>query len=149
MKAGLLACAAAGLAFAFPVMGDAQVAGTVRSSGLAPPPPPYAAVASARSEGFEPINGPIRRRSVYVVRGVNHHAMRVRIMADARRGGVLSVTRPHDDLTPGARKLAAQPPTPPSEFAGKMPNALIAKPAESAPSPRPEKPVMVPIAPLE
>jgi hypothetical protein len=130
-------------------MAGAQVSGTVRPSGVGPPPPPYAAVASARSVGFEPINGPMRRGSVYIMRAVNHQGMWVRVIADARSGRILSVTRAHDDPAHGARKVAAQPRTLPSEFADKVPDALIAKPAESAPSPTPEKPVMVPIAPLE
>jgi hypothetical protein len=99
--------------------------------------------------GFEPINDPMRRGSAYIMRAVNHEGMRVRIVADARSGRILSVTRPHDDRAPSARKVAAQSLTRPSESAGKVPDAPIAKPPESAPSPTSEKPVMVPIAPLE
>jgi hypothetical protein len=149
MKAWLLACAAAGLSYAFPVMAGAQVSGTMRSARHGPAPPPYAAVASARSLGFEPINDPMRRGSVYIIRAVNPQGMRVRIIADGRSGRILSLTRPHDGPAPGARKVAVQPRTRASEFTDKVPDALIAKPAESAPSPTLEKPVMVPIAPLE
>jgi hypothetical protein len=100
MKAWLLACAAAGLSYAFPVMAGAQVSGTMRSARHGPAPPPYAAVASARSLGFEPINDPMRRGSVYIIRAVNPQGMRVRIIADGRSGRILSLTRPHDGPAP-------------------------------------------------
>jgi hypothetical protein len=141
MKARLLACAAAGLACAFPGLAGAQA-------------PPYAVVASARSVGFEVVSTPMRRGPVYIMLAVNRYGMRVSMTADARSGRILSVTRPYDDPASGARKVAAQPPRAHSgESAGQVtrpvPDAPLAKAAESAPSPSPAKPVMVPIAPLE
>jgi hypothetical protein len=64
MKARLLACAAAGLASAFPGVATAQA-------------PPYAVVASARSVGFEVISTPVRRGPVYIMLAVNRSGMRV------------------------------------------------------------------------
>jgi hypothetical protein len=131
MKARLLACAAAGLACAFPVAVFAQGSGAdaSRPYGAAPPPPyaagapPYAAavpalpareiVASARSAGFEPLHDPVRRGPVYVMRAVNRQGIRVRLMADARSGRILSISRPFAGPAVSAYESAPPPPPPP------------------------------------
>jgi hypothetical protein len=96
----------------------------------------------------------MRRGPIYIMLAVNRYGMRVNITADAGSGRILSVTRPHDDPAPGARKVTAHRPRDYSgESAGQVTRPAsdvpLAKAAESVLSPSPAKPVMVPIAPLE
>lgn len=152
MKSRLLPCAAAGLACTFPVWAGAQVSGgeAGRAYGaFVSGPPAYAGgprhplpldqiSAHVRAAGLQPLSRPRLRGTVYHVRAVNPAHAEMRVAIDARSG------RGHDySEAPSAEPLEnrAMPP-------GRIPDAP-AKKRESASSPAPAKPVMVPIAPLE
>jgi hypothetical protein len=127
MKSRLLACAAAGLACTFPGLAGAQVS-----------VPLDQITAHVRASGLQPLSRPMLRGVVYYVRAINPARAEMRVAIDARSG------RGHDySEAPSAEPLEnrAMPP-------GRIPDAP-AKKRESASSPAPAKPVMVPIAPLE
>jgi hypothetical protein len=122
--------------------------------------------AHVRAAGLQPLSRPRLRGTVYHVRAVNPAHAEMRVAIDARSSRVLSATRVaheppartasgpgpatqpyvigHDySEAPSAEPLEnrAMPP-------GRIPDAPAPK-RESASSPAPAKPVMVPIAPLE
>jgi hypothetical protein len=55
--------------------------------------PPAEIIASVRSAGFDPLNRPARRGSVYLVFARDRYLMDVQVKVDARSGRVLSATR--------------------------------------------------------
>jgi hypothetical protein len=123
--------------------------------------------ANVRAAGLQPLSRPMLRGAVYYVRAVNPPRAEMRVAIDARSGRVLSATRVAHE--PPARPASEPGPVPqpyasgrgyseapPADLPlenramppGRIPDAPAPK-RESAPSPGPAKPVMVPIAPLE
>jgi hypothetical protein len=178
MKSRLLACAAAALACTFPVGAGAQVsggdAGRTYGAFVSGPPAygggPHAVrldqiTANVRAAGLQPLSRPMLRGAVYYVRAINPAHAEMRVAIDARSGHVLSATRVAHE--PPARTASEHGPSPQPYVSGRgyseappveplenramperIPDAPAPKP-ESAPTPGPAKPVMVPIAPLE
>ena len=166
MKALFLTCALVGLTCLFAVGAGAQIYG-----GFANGPPAYGGgsrsamtpdqiTASMRAAGLEPLSRPILRGAVYHVRAVNRARAQMQVTVDARSGRVLSAARVTSEVHPPAAgeaglALRHEPAgSPPADLplegrtlpAGRPPDPPAAK---LAVSPGPEKPVMVPIAPLE
>jgi hypothetical protein len=124
MKSRLLACAAAGLACAFPVLAGAQVSGgnAGRTYGVfVSGPPAYTGgprhavaleqiTANVRAAGLQPLNRPMLRDAVYYVRAVNQAHAEMRVAIDARSGRVLSATRVAHE--PPARTASEPGPAP-------------------------------------
>jgi hypothetical protein len=54
--------------------------------------PPYEVVTIIRSAGLDPLGPPVRRGPRYVLRAVSGDDREVRVVVDARSGGILSVT---------------------------------------------------------
>jgi hypothetical protein len=125
MKARLLACAAVGLACAFPVAAGAQVSGADAPQPYgagAPPPSPHASgpyahgfagtvppeqiAANVRALGWQPLSRPVLRGPVYFMRAANRRNFELRVAIDARSGRIISATR-----------LAFDPPRPTSGYA--------------------------------
>ena len=105
MKARLLACAAAGLACAFPVAAGAQVSGGdpggpppayatgPYAHGFAGTMPPDQIAANVRAAGWQPLSRPVLRGPVYIMRALNRRNFELRVAIDARSGRIVSATR--------------------------------------------------------
>jgi hypothetical protein len=122
--------------------------------------------ANVRAAGLQPLSRPMLRGMVYYLRAANPAHAEMRVAIDARSGRVLSATRvapeppartaiesgPSPQPYVSGRGYSEAPPADPLENRAmpseRIPDVLATKP-DSAPSPAPAMPVMVPIAPLE
>lgn len=157
MKARLFACAAAGLACAFPVAAPAQVSGAdaARPYGAGPPPsyatgpnatgfagtvPPEQVLANVRAAGWQPLSRPVLRGPVYYMRVANRRNFELRVAVDARSGRIVSATRlAFDPPRPTGSGYAAGPaPAPAPRY---EPYVRGAGYSEEAPVPRGDVPI--------
>jgi hypothetical protein len=117
VKAQLLACAAFGLACAFPAVAGAQAPyaagpppaaypGGPYANGYAAAVPPEQVIASVRAAGFAPLSRPVLRGAVYYMRASRRN-VEVRVAIDARSGRVLSAKQLAFDQPPTGRPEAA------------------------------------------
>ena len=93
MKQRMLRVGCAGL-LALGLVGLAPVAAqtVVVPSGRVRVVPPDAVLALLRSNGFSPLERPIRRGVTYALRAVDADGEKVRVIVDARAGTILAVT---------------------------------------------------------